>query len=268
VTPAEGPAEGGTEITITGANFDGATAVRVGGVPATGLVRVGPTAVRATVAAGEPGPVAVSVTTPSGTASLANAFTYLVSLNGPSVNSVTPNRGPTAGGTAITITGSGFSSGAQVTVGGAPCGSVAVVSPSTVTCTTPAGTEGPAVVVVTNADTQSATRPGAFTFETPPAPAPTAGAQAVPASAARTTRIRAPRADGRVVRVTIAAGGAGTATLRVADGCRASRKVTRAGTVELSCRIRPGVTSVRVTAAFTPVVGAVVTRTAVVRIAR
>lgn len=184
----------------------------------------------------------------------------------PTIASVAPATGFTTGGTTITITGSGFAAGAQVTVGGAPCGSVAVVSTSTVTCTTPSGTEGPATVVVTNADTQTATRPGAFTFEAPPVP--NAGAQSVPASTARTTRIQAPRATGRVVRVTIAAGGAGTATLRAADRCRASRKVTKAGTVELSCRIRRSVTRVRVTAAFTPVIGAVVTRTAVVRLAR
>ena len=80
-----------------------------------------------------------------------------------SVTEVSPSSGTTAGGTPITITGTGFS-GSSVTVGGAACTSVVVVSASSITCTTPAGSAGAQDVVVTNSDTGTATKTGGFTF--------------------------------------------------------------------------------------------------------
>ena len=46
--------------------------------------------------------------------SLANGYTYVAA---PTVSSVSPNSGPTAGGTAVTITGTNFAAGATVTFG-------------------------------------------------------------------------------------------------------------------------------------------------------
>lgn len=89
----------------------------------------------------------------------------------PTVTAVSPALGPSAGGTTITITGTGFDSGASVTVGGVAATSVTFVSATSITAVTPAGTPGAALVTVTNGDTQSATLSGAFTYQHP---APTA----------------------------------------------------------------------------------------------
>ena len=86
----------------------------------------------------------------------------------PAVASVNPVSGPAIGGTALTVTGTGFASGASVTVGGAACTGVTVVSATSITCATPAGAAGAADVVVTNTDTQSGTGTGVFTYVAAP----------------------------------------------------------------------------------------------------
>jgi formylglycine-generating enzyme required for sulfatase activity len=76
VSPTSGPTTGGTTITLTGTNLTGATGVTVGGAPCTSVQVVNSTTVTAVTPAGSVGAKAVAVTTPSGTASLAGAFTY------------------------------------------------------------------------------------------------------------------------------------------------------------------------------------------------
>ena len=77
VIPSSGPIGGGTLITLTGTDLQGATSVTVGGVPATNVQVVSPTTVTARTPANTAGAKAVAVTTPTGTATLANAFTYV-----------------------------------------------------------------------------------------------------------------------------------------------------------------------------------------------
>ena len=82
----------------------------------------------------------------------------------PSVTSVSPNSGPTGGGTAVSISGSNFLAGASVSFGGTAAGSVTVVNSSTITATTPAHAAGAVSVVVTNSDGQSGTLASGFTY--------------------------------------------------------------------------------------------------------
>jgi formylglycine-generating enzyme required for sulfatase activity len=77
VYPPEGIFFGGTAITITGAFLNGATSVRVGGVACTNVVVVNSTTVTAVTPAGSLGSTSVEVTGPKGTATAANAFTYV-----------------------------------------------------------------------------------------------------------------------------------------------------------------------------------------------
>ncbi len=87
----------------------------------------------------------------------------------PSISSVTPNFGPTAGGTTITITGSALTDTSAVTVRGKAATSVTVVNDTTVTAVTPAGSVGAANVQVTTPG-GTATISGAFTYgNAPPA---------------------------------------------------------------------------------------------------
>src|SRR5438552_15001953 len=70
----------------------------------------------------------------------------------PVVNSVTPNTGSTAGGTAVTISGNNFFNPSTVTFGGAAATNVVVVNSTTITATTPAHAAGTVDVVVADAD--------------------------------------------------------------------------------------------------------------------
>jgi hypothetical protein len=67
----------------------------------------------------------------------------------PVVTSISPLSGLAAGGTAITITGMGFTGATAVTVGGTAATSVVVVDPGTITAVTPAHAVGTVDVVVT-----------------------------------------------------------------------------------------------------------------------
>jgi|GEM_PF-1243092 len=79
------------------------------------------------------------------------------------VTALTPNSGPAAGGTPVTIAGSGFNSVTSVTFDGV----AAIInhqSSTAIDITTPAGQPGPVNVVVTNQDGSNATSTGGFTF--------------------------------------------------------------------------------------------------------
>ena len=75
INPVTGLAAGGTNVTLTGTNLTGATAVTFGAVPATNLQVNNATTVLCDAPAGT-GTVGVSVTTPAGTATLPAAYTY------------------------------------------------------------------------------------------------------------------------------------------------------------------------------------------------
>ncbi|HEX3842038.1 MAG TPA: fibronectin type III domain-containing protein [Acidimicrobiales bacterium] len=78
LNPATGPAAGGTSVTITGTNLNGATSVKFGTVPAAGFAVGSATSVTATSPAGS-GTVDVTLTTPGGTSATGpgDLFTYV-----------------------------------------------------------------------------------------------------------------------------------------------------------------------------------------------
>ena len=114
--------------------------------------------------AGAAGATSVAVTTAGGTATLTNAFTYVVPA--PTITSVAPTSGSTLGGTAITITGTNLTGTTSVTVGGVAATSVVVVSSTSITAVTPAGTAGAKSVAVTTPG-GTATATNAFTYVVP-----------------------------------------------------------------------------------------------------
>jgi MYXO-CTERM domain-containing protein len=96
---------------------------------------------------------------------LANAFTYTENMTvAPTVSVITPNAGPTAGGTRVSVLGNNFADGATVEIGGNMATAVTVVNASTILATTPAGTAGAADVTVTNPDGESGTLADGFTY--------------------------------------------------------------------------------------------------------
>ena len=102
----------------------------------------------------------------------------------PVPTAATPFSGPTAGGTAFAIGGSGFQSGATVLVGAAAASGVLVMNASTITATTPPGTSGAADLVVLNADGQFETLRRAFVYDYEDVP-PSSSFHAAVASLAR-----------------------------------------------------------------------------------
>ena len=120
---------------------------------------VSATQLTARTPAGTAGARDVQVTNPDGqSATRTGGFTYTAPASAPTLTSVSPTSGPTAGGTTITLTGTNFVSGATVRVGGTAATNVAFVSATQLTARTPAGTAGARDVQVTNPDGQSATR--------------------------------------------------------------------------------------------------------------
>jgi hypothetical protein len=73
-------------------------------------------------------------------------------MSAPTVTSIFPASGLPAGGTHVTITGTGFSGVTSVTINGVATTSITVVSTTSITCVTPAGSLGTASVVVTTGD--------------------------------------------------------------------------------------------------------------------
>ncbi|KAK7084669.1 Fibrocystin-L [Halocaridina rubra] len=126
VTPSQG-GYGGVLVVVSGLGFDpyGGSTVTVCG-NACSLVSATSSAITcsapASTASGSSQVCDVVVTNPDmSSAILANGFTYMQSLT-PAVTAIFPVRGGTAGGTNLTITGTGFaSSGNTVTIGGSPC---------------------------------------------------------------------------------------------------------------------------------------------------
>ena len=94
----------------------------------------------------------------------------------PTITSITPASGVVTGGTAITIIGTGFSSGLELTIGGAAATGIALTGASQITAATPARTAGAQEVRITNSDGQYIT--GTFTYN----PLPASGGPVSPAS--------------------------------------------------------------------------------------
>lgn len=187
VSPARGPAPGGTAVTITGTGFStspGATAVSFGASPATGVSCSTSSTCMATSPAGA-GVVDVTVsvggkTSPTGPA---DRFTYVPA---PQISGLSPGCGPTMGGTAVTVTGSGFAGASAVTFGSTPSGSFTVVSDSTMTAVSPASSAGSTAVTVTTPSGTSVPAGQTFASPCPPpttdngGPGPPAGANGSP----------------------------------------------------------------------------------------
>jgi Leucine-rich repeat (LRR) protein len=115
VTPNRGSALGGDPVVIRGRNLQITQAVYFGGIP--GLVVASEeTRVAAVAPPHMPGTVEVALTTSTGTATLQNAYTYVIR---PQILTVYPNQGSAAGGDTVRIFGFGLANPSSVTFGDA-----------------------------------------------------------------------------------------------------------------------------------------------------
>ncbi|MBR0848152.1 IPT/TIG domain-containing protein [Bradyrhizobium diazoefficiens] len=166
ISPSFGPAAGSTTVTITGSNFTGATAVAFGATPASFTVNSA-TQITATSPAGT-GTVDVRVTTSGGTSatSAADQFTY---FGTPTLTSISPNGGPFAGGTSVTLTGTNFTGATVVKFGAASAASFTVNSSTSITATSPFGTGSVDVTVTTPGGMTAISAADRFTYAASPA---------------------------------------------------------------------------------------------------
>ena len=172
ISPTAGPAAGGTSVVITGTGFLGVNAptqteVKFGAVAAATTTVNSDTQITATAPAGT-GTVDVTVTTAGGTSatSAADQYTY---VGAPTVTSISPTSGPTAGGTTVTITGTGLGGATAVTFGATAATGFVVNSATQITATAPAGTGTVDVRVTTAGGTSATSAADQFTY----VPAPT-----------------------------------------------------------------------------------------------
>jgi hypothetical protein len=156
LSPKSGPAAGGTLVKVTGTGLVGATAVMFGSAEAH-IVADSNTSISVEAPAGAAGAVDVTVTTSGGTSAITSKdrFSYL-----PTVAGVSPNSGSMAGGTTVTVTGTGFALGKTATVfkfGAAKAASVDCTSTTECTVVSPAHTAGVVDVKATVSKATSAT---------------------------------------------------------------------------------------------------------------
>ena len=155
-----GPTAGGSPVVITSENLTGATAVTFGGTAAA-CTFDSATQITCTSPVHAAGTVDVAVTIPGGSITLNTRFTYVGA-----VQAISPNFGPIAGGTTLTLTdgtGPNFSGATAVTFGGTPAASFTVHSGGEITAVTPAHASG-MVDVVVSAPAGTYTYPGGFAF--------------------------------------------------------------------------------------------------------
>jgi hypothetical protein len=140
VSPANGPTNGGNTVNLTGTNFTGTTSVKFGQTPATGFTVNNDTSITATAPAHAAGLVNVNVTNGAGTNPNQSSswYTYNVNSAPPTVSSVSPKNGPAAGGTLVTINGTGFTGATAVRFSsGTPAASFTIVNDGKITVTAP-----------------------------------------------------------------------------------------------------------------------------------
>lgn len=168
LSPATGPAAGGTSVVITGTDLTGATAVTFDGTNATSFTVDSDTQITAVSPMGAVGSVDVHVTTPGGTSatSQGNQFTY---IGTPSVLSISPASGPATGGTTVTITGKYFAGTTAVKFGASPATGFTVVDGNTITATAPAGTGTVDITVTAPGGTSGTSATDQFTYVAAPA---------------------------------------------------------------------------------------------------
>jgi hypothetical protein len=166
LSPSAAPLGGGRQITVRGTDFTGVTRVLFGGIAGTQLSLASPVRLTVIAPAQAAGVVSVRVVTSHGTSAevAADRFRYVAP---PTISSVSPAEGPSAGGTTITVRGQDFGSLTSVSVGGVAA-AVTSAKSTTIVATAPAHAAGVVDVQVVTAYGTSASSPvDHYTYDGP-----------------------------------------------------------------------------------------------------
>ncbi len=152
----------GTSVTITGANFTGATAVTFAGVTTQTFTVLSATSIVASVPSGA-GTGQIAVVTPGGTAASTATFTVGATAVAPSITSLSPTSG--TAGTTVMLTGTNVAGATSVIFSGSTLASWTVLSATQLRVVIPAGVPSGRFTVTTVGG--SGTSTGSFTVSAP-----------------------------------------------------------------------------------------------------
>jgi len=169
VSPAAGPAFGGTVVTISGAHLRSDCVVAFGAAPAATTFG-NALLITAITPAYVDGPVTVHLTCGSESFDLANGFTY--TTGDPSIGNVSPSFGNVSGSTSVKITGSNLTSACGVFFGDVAAHIIDAAGSTSLTAIAPPHAAGNVDITV-KCGQRSASRSGAFSFTTSAEPAAT-----------------------------------------------------------------------------------------------
>jgi hypothetical protein len=168
ISPTSGPAPGGTIVTITGTNLNGATQVKFGATAASSFSIISSTQITANAPALTAGNTYdITVVTPYGTSGTSSADQF-TAVAAPTVSAVSPTSGSWIGGTSVTISGTNFTGLVSVAFGGIYASTITVNSATQLTVTAPAAVPGTFDIIVTTGSGPSATTTAdQFTYTAP-----------------------------------------------------------------------------------------------------
>ncbi len=167
VSPAFGPSTGGTKLVIEGKNFTKESLVYIGREYPKDITVKSATEIHVITAPRKTaGVVDVEVGGPDvPKAVLKNGFRY-DAIPAPTITSVSPNRGGTAGGSEITVTGQNLLKDTVILLDGKPAKFVKLVDKTTLEGKTPPGEANKMVdVVVRNPDGKEAVQKRAYLYD-------------------------------------------------------------------------------------------------------
>lgn len=171
VVPNQGSLFGKDAVTIQGENFFTGVRVFFGPNEAEGVMLNSENSIQVTTPPFGLGPVDIKILNADSRQDiLEDCFTYVAPA--PTTTGITPNSGPTAGGTLLTIEGTGFLPESKVIFGGNLASGIIFIDQNILMCTAPPGFPGTATVTVINPGNQSGSLTDGFTYEGERAPAP------------------------------------------------------------------------------------------------
>lgn len=176
INPNSGPLTGGNTVTISGSNFVSGTTVSFNGTAAE-VTLLSPTSLSAVVPAFTESrsllgdsitqTVNVVVTNPDGQSMTYQAGYTYTGTNAPIVTSISPSSSNIAGGTTVSITGTGFADATAVNFG-SNSASFTINSDSNITATAPANSPGVVdITVTTPTGTSTTSSADQFTYTSP-----------------------------------------------------------------------------------------------------
>lgn len=150
VSPSQGSTVGGEAVVVSGAGFVDGTVVVFGTRSAPEVEVLNSQTLRVLLPPGLPGPVPIEISAPGEVAARAEGLFTYAEQQPRVIMAIRPSLGTTAGGSAVTIVGTGFLPGARVMIGGQRASEVEVLDSTRITALAPAHDEGLVDVVVRN----------------------------------------------------------------------------------------------------------------------